>query len=1101
MSTNERSGRKAARRRARNARVAALVALLVALAGLALAGAAASSDGTDPVSAATQSATVPSGVTTTTTAPDPSADTTPSASTDKGTNKNDGGNAPTAGAQATGPDAAAQDTPPSGTGSIAVTKMTTPTFGVGSFVFTLAWSGATCNGGVPGSTQVTLTGNNQTHTFTNLQTTGCTWTLGETVPTGWVAGVSCSGGVSRTNTNPSTIVLGNGPPPSQLAASCTFTNTASPSITVTKQTENHFPGTFTFTLSGGQGAGTSPALSDGQSYTFTGLANNTAYTLTENVPAGWTLAAADIVCQGGNPAGGTAATNGRVLTLNSGSPTSRNNAQCTFTNRTRSIRVTKQTNPDGSAQTFDLQLRDNGGNPIGAPQTVSDGQTATWVGLAQGTFQVTEAVPTGWDLATAPCTGDTSDSAITNGRSITLGDTTSNDAVCTFTNTQRGQILVTKDTNPEGNSGTFPVTLAGPNAFSDTGNLVDDGGQHTFLAPPGTPYNLTENLTGLPYTLDSITCARGGTTLNPASFTVNVADSITCTVTNHANPGTVTVTKDTNPEGGTGPFPVTLAGPNAFSQTKNLAADGSSDTFTAVPADNPYNLTENLTGLPYTLDSITCMNGQTVLDPASFRVLPGASIQCLVTNDAKPGRVIVTKDTNPEGNSGTFPVTLTGPDAFSETANLVDDGGQHTFDPVAAGSGYALSENLTGLQYKLTSIVCNGTDVTQTTFAVGPDETVNCTVTNDANPGTVTVTKDTNPEGGTGPFPVTLAGPNAFSQTKSLAADGSSDSFTAVPADNPYNLTENLTGLPYTLNSITCSNGQTVLDPASFRVLPGASIQCVVTNDANPGKVIVTKDTNPQGGTGSFPITLTGPNAYSSNGTLTNDGGQHTFDPVPVGSGYALSENLTGLQYNLTSMVCNGTDVTQTTFAVGPGETVNCTITNTAKTGTVIVTKRTDPSSGTGTFPVKLAGPSSFSDSGNLVDDGGQHTFSSVPFGSGYSLSEDTSGLDYTLGSIVCGGVDVTSGSFAVAADQTVQCTVTNVRNPNPPPPPPPPEPGGAGGAAGGTGGPSAPVLVTGRPTLAFTGSSIVLPLVATALALIVVGGGLLLLRRRLHQA
>jgi len=1001
MSTNERSGRKAARRRARNARVAALVALLVALAGLALAGAAASSDGTDPVSAATQSATVPSGVTTTTTAPDPSADTTPSASTDKGTNKNDGGNAPTAGAQATGPDAAAQDTPPSGTGSIAVTKMTTPTFGVGSFVFTLAWSGATCNGGVPGSTQVTLTGNNQTHTFTNLQTTGCTWTLGETVPTGWVAGVSCSGGVSRTNTNPSTIVLGNGPPPSQLAASCTFTNTASPSITVTKQTENHFPGTFTFTLSGGQGAGTSPALSDGQSYTFTGLANNTAYTLTENVPAGWTLAAADIVCQGGNPAGGTAATNGRVLTLNSGSPTSRNNAQCTFTNRTRSIRVTKQTNPDGSAQTFDLQLRDNGGNPIGAPQTVSDGQTATWVGLAQGTFQVTEAVPTGWDLATAPCTGDTSDSAITNGRSITLGDTTSNDAVCTFTNTQRGQILVTKDTNPEGNSGTFPVTLAGPNAFSDTGNLVDDGGQHTFLAPPGTPYNLTENLTGL----------------------------------------------------------------------------------------------------PYTLDSITCMNGQTVLDPASFRVLPGASIQCLVTNDAKPGRVIVTKDTNPEGNSGTFPVTLTGPDAFSETANLVDDGGQHTFDPVAAGSGYALSENLTGLQYKLTSIVCNGTDVTQTTFAVGPDETVNCTVTNDANPGTVTVTKDTNPEGGTGPFPVTLAGPNAFSQTKSLAADGSSDSFTAVPADNPYNLTENLTGLPYTLNSITCSNGQTVLDPASFRVLPGASIQCVVTNDANPGKVIVTKDTNPQGGTGSFPITLTGPNAYSSNGTLTNDGGQHTFDPVPVGSGYALSENLTGLQYNLTSMVCNGTDVTQTTFAVGPGETVNCTITNTAKTGTVIVTKRTDPSSGTGTFPVKLAGPSSFSDSGNLVDDGGQHTFSSVPFGSGYSLSEDTSGLDYTLGSIVCGGVDVTSGSFAVAADQTVQCTVTNVRNPNPPPPPPPPEPGGAGGAAGGTGGPSAPVLVTGRPTLAFTGSSIVLPLVATALALIVVGGGLLLLRRRLHQA
>jgi hypothetical protein len=168
----------------------------------------------------------------------------------------------------------------------------------------------------------------------------------------------------------------------------------------------------------------------------------------------------------------------------------------------------------------------------------------------------------------------------------------------------------------------------------------------------------------------------------------------------------------------------------------------------------------------------------------------------------------------------------------------------------------------------------------------------------------------------------------------------------------------------------------------------------------------------------------------------------------------------------------------------------------------VIVTKLTDPSGGTGTFPVTLSGPSSFSDSGNLLDDGGQHTFSGVPAASGYSLSEDTSGLDYTLGSIVCGGVDVTSGNFAVAADQTVECKVTNVRNPNPPPPPPPPpEPGGGGAGGGSTGRPSAPVLVTGRPTLAFTGSSIVLPLVAAALALIVVGGGLLLLRRRLHQA
>ena len=157
------------------------------------------------------------------------------------------------------------------------------------------------------------------------------------------------------------------------------------------------------------------------------------------------------------------------------------------------------------------------------------------------------------------------------------------------------------------------------------------------------------------------------------------------------------------------------------------------------------------------------------------------------------------------------------------------------------------------MPYDLTSIVCNGTDVTQGTFNVGPDQTVNCTVTNDADPGTVTVTKDTDPEGGTGPFPVTLAGPNGFSQTKSLAADGSSDTFTDVPADNPYSLTENLTGLPYALDSITCTRGATTLDPASFRLLPGDSIQCEVNNDADPGTVTIRRTRTPKATRGRSP--------------------------------------------------------------------------------------------------------------------------------------------------------------------------------------------------------------------------------------------------------
>ncbi len=215
--------------------------------------------------------------------------------------------------------------------------------------------------------------------------------------------------------------------------------------------------------------------------------------------------------------------------------------------------------------------------------------------------------------------------------------------------------------------------------------------------------------------------------------------------------------------------------------------------------------------------------------------------------------------------------------------------------------------------------------------------------------------------------------------------------------------------------------------------------------------MIVTKDTDPEGNSGTFPVTLTGPNAYNENGTLIDDGGQHTFDPVPVGSGYALSENLAGLPYDLTSIVCNGTDVTQTTFNVGPGETINCTVTNAAKPGSVIVTKHTDPAGGTRDVPGHPV-------RSELVQRFGRprrrrwpaHLQRRARLPPATRSARTRAGWSYTLESIVCGGVDVTSGNFAVAPDQTLECTVTNVRNPNPPPPnPPPPEPGGSGAGRG----------------------------------------------------
>jgi hypothetical protein len=208
-----------------------------------------------------------------------------------------------------------------------------------------------------------------------------------------------------------------------------------------------------------------------------------------------------------------------------------------------SITIVKETNPDGGTG-FDFS-----GDLGNFGLDDDDGQTFT--DLSAGDYDVTEAVPTGWDLDSVVCTGGDSD-PISNGVRIHLD---SGEAIiCTFTNVQQpGSITIVKETDPDGGTG-----------FDFSGNLgnfgLDDDDSQTFTDLSAGDYDVTEAVpTG--WDLDSVVCTGGDS--DPISNGVRV----------HLDPNEAILCTFTNNEGG-GPPPL----PSSFYGT--VKVDGAN-----VPAD------------------------------------------------------------------------------------------------------------------------------------------------------------------------------------------------------------------------------------------------------------------------------------------------------------------------------------------------------------------------------------------------------------------------------------------------------------------------------------------------------------------------------------
>lgn len=161
--------------------------------------------------------------------------------------------------------------------------------------------------------------------------------------------------------------------------------------------------------------------------------------------------------------------------------------------------------------------------------------------LAPGEYIVGEVAANGWDSSVLGC-GDNDGWYIDEGTGqLTVRIVPGSHMTCTFINTKRAQVTITKDAQPNSTQAfVFTTNLGGGEGKSEF-SLVDDGSggsaaSRTFSDVLPGKYTVSESTT-LGWTLKDITCTGAEMTRSGGMITLVVAhgDVINCTFTNQQN--------------------------------------------------------------------------------------------------------------------------------------------------------------------------------------------------------------------------------------------------------------------------------------------------------------------------------------------------------------------------------------------------------------------------------------------------------------------------------------------------------------------------------------------------------------------------------------
>ena len=485
------------------------------------------------------------------------------------------------------------------------------------------------------------------------------------------------------------------------------------------------------------------------------------------------------------------------------------------------IVIKKLTNPasdtttdftfDPSWSTDDIALRNNG-----SKDTVLD----------PGNYSIVEKPLAGWDLTSATCDNGNSVDAIR----LAAGQT----VTCTFTNTQRGHIIVKKTTEPGDGEPEFSFDPSWGDEFG-----VKNGGQHDSGAlEPGT-YSVTENpLFG--WELRTSVCSGQGNT--PDQITLGAGQTVTCTFTNDKQTAQLRLQKKVD-GGNAKPEDWSLSATASTPyEGKNIEnAPGNNTEYATVYADVDYDLSESDGPAHYTPGETwecvsdsrpTAVQPDLAQDANVVRLDPGEQVTCTITNTRDTAELRLVKQV--EGKNSPNDWTLTAKAAPDHDLDVSTPGGSGAYAKVYAGIEYTLAE--TGPDgYTAGTWQCESSAVVPAmvragdTITLEKGERVTCTITNTRDTGSLTISKEFNPQnsGFAGTFDINYAcldgGDPAKSGTVTLGA-GKSETVSGLPTGSVCTVSEQNLPVPpngWAFNQPTFAPGAQVTigkDPASVTV-------------------------------------------------------------------------------------------------------------------------------------------------------------------------------------------------------------------------------------------------------------------------------------------
>jgi len=636
------------------------------------------------------------------------------------------------------------------------------------------------------------------------------------------------------------------------------------------------------------------------------------------------------------------------------------------------IEVDKVTIPAADPQSFDFTL-DGGEVPINFALT--DQEIPEIFILDEGTYDVTESTPAGWELTDVTCVSSIGDTETADALELDPEET----ITCTFTNTKQGQIIVEKE------------VVGADKDFDFTGDItatLGDGDASTLVSVAPGQYTVEEGADS-DYALTGISCddgnSAGDTGARTATFNVEAGETVTCTFTNSEIPTLTlekTVVNDNGGEATEADFQAQIDGGNVDWDTAYPQTPGS---YTASEVQNVSNYTAGDWG------------GDCATD-GSVTLAYGDHKTCTITNNDDPASLILVKNVITD-DGGTA-------DASDWTLSAGDNdvtGSESGAEATDQAGVYALSESsLPG--YTNTSITCDNTQGEVTEVTIGIGDTVTCTFINDDVAPTLKLVKEvTNDNGGDAvadDWTLTATGNGGFSN------DGGSGVFETVIAGVTYTLGESGPD-GYSAGDWSCDGG--TQNGAEITLGLDDDVTCtIVNNDIAPSITLIKEVINDDGGSAGpndFGITIGGNPATSG----------QSYD-VDANTDYALDEaGLSGYEFVSLTGDAKCPQILGGTVNLDEDEHITCTITNTDQPAYITVTKVVNNNYGGTALPDQFL----LTLDGNAVTSGVQ-----TKVNPGTYTADETLLPGYTFDGF-SGDCDA-DGDVTVALGESKTCTLTN---------------------------------------------------------------------------